>query len=819
MASRAAAESRSAVNCPRRILVSGNATLEQLDQETVGAAMASVSYSSSTTSESDSSAADIKRVPSFGMATPPVTPPLSVASYHGGTISTSSSTSNLCTAVDGTSTSRSNNRSSRRKRPRRKSLTSHDNAAADYERRYGDVAPSFSSSLSSPTLSCREDGGNGAGGDGGFRRGDGKPPAPQRLLPPLFSSVETCKPPAEGSRRRRLRRCCCCCLSSRCLLVVGLCLMTAYLTFTIVWYFQWQARCVEGCYDPSMAKTGSRGPEQVHIAYSGVDADGNPTGMAVVWTTTAGNAPPVVEYGLSKDDLSLTATGTSVRYLDTVHHRASLEGLAPGTRFFYRCGNPIPRPSEASASTVTDPVTGLPTLDVTVVRQGPRREEEGEEAGENRLLLVSGESEGDGEGGSAGKVGVALGSEGPSAPETSTGVRGARAGGGDAMELKDAGEWSSVYSFVTAPETERWEGDGPWDRPVSVAVVGDLGLVNAGATFDRLHQLVDDNEIDFVLHLGDIGYADDSFLERPWSFGYEEKWDAFMRRASHEFASKVPYMVSLGNFAAFNARFRMPSLESHADHGVSMWYSFNVGPVHFVVIDTETDFPGAGGDHLSWTGGFEGGGEEEDNGGFGDQVAWLEEDLALANQERDVRPWIIVAGHRPMYAAEKSDGGMMASGHFHQIRKVFEPILEKNKVDMYLSGHIHAFERSLPVLDNVPFFNEGGGTDDDGAGDAAGRWSSPSNAGFSSKMVYEDPVAPVHIINGAGGCIEGFTMPVPIYPSKLPAWRAVSMSMVPGVGILTFPSKAEMRSTFLTSDSPAEILDELTMRHQRAPLA
>lgn len=50
----------------------------------------------------------------------------------------------------------------------------------------------------------------------------------------------------------------------------------------------------------------------------------------------------------------------------------------------------------------------------------------------------------------------------------------------------------------------RWEGDGPWDRPISVAVVGDMGLVNAGATFDRLHQLAEDGEVDFVLHLGDI---------------------------------------------------------------------------------------------------------------------------------------------------------------------------------------------------------------------------------------------------------------------------------------------------------------------------
>ncbi|CAN0572257.1 unnamed protein product, partial [Ectocarpus sp. 12 AP-2014] len=44
--------------------------------------------------------------------------------------------------------------------------------------------------------------------------------------------------------------------------------------------------------------------------------------------------------------------------------------------------------------------------------------------------------------------------------------------------------------------------------------------------------------------------ADDAFLERPWSFGYEDKWDAFMRRASHEFAAKVPYMVVPGNHEA-----------------------------------------------------------------------------------------------------------------------------------------------------------------------------------------------------------------------------------------------------------------------------
>lgn len=96
-------------------------------------------------------------------------------------------------------------------------------------------------------------------------------------------------------------------------------------------------------------------------------------------------------------------------------------------------------------------------------------------------------------------------------------------------------------------------------------------------------------------------------------------------------------------------------------------------------------------------------------------------------------------------------------GRDRRIRKAFEPIFEKNNVDMYLSGHVHAFERSLPVLDNVPYFNHGdgaAGNGGDGGGDNAAGRSSPSAVGSSSKMVYEDPVAPVHIVNGAGGCLE-----------------------------------------------------------------
>lgn len=134
-----------------------------------------------------------------------------------------------------------------------------------------------------------------------------------------------------------------------------------------------------------------------------------------------------------------------------MHHRTSLEGLAPGTQFFYRCGNPNPNlhPSDADADADAGAdgayTTGSPTLDVTAAGEGRR-----EEGGGNRLLIG-------GENGGAGGVGLGVDSEGPSSSEKVPGLlRGARGGGDVAMELRDTGKWSSVLSFVTAPEAERW---------------------------------------------------------------------------------------------------------------------------------------------------------------------------------------------------------------------------------------------------------------------------------------------------------------------------------------------------------------------------
>jgi acid phosphatase type 7 len=61
------------------------------------------------------------------------------------------------------------------------------------------------------------------------------------------------------------------------------------------------------------------------------------------------------------------------------------------------------------------------------------------------------------------------------------------------------------------------------------------------------------HSFDFLLHCGDISYAD----------GYQPGWDLFLQKVE-PIAAKVPYMVTAGNheeffdFTAYRYRFQMP---------------------------------------------------------------------------------------------------------------------------------------------------------------------------------------------------------------------------------------------------------------------
>jgi len=199
----------------------------------------------------------------------------------------------------------------------------------------------------------------------------------------------------------------------------------------------------------------------------------------------------------------------------------------------------------------------------------------------------------------------------------------------------------------------------------------------------------------------------------------------------------------------------MPYEESN---GTSMWYSFNYGLAHFVSIDTETDYNGSP----------EGQGSLAGYGPFGDQLAWLEADLQKAVANRALRPWIFVAGHRPIYSVTCMDSNGNPTSSCKSLQDAIEDLLYKYQVDIFFAGHVHSYQRTTPVYRGTPTAN-----------------------------------APVHIIHGAAGNIEGH--------SKLPgnaSWLVAKDDENFGYGRLTIFNDTTIHWA-AHRDSDNGVVDEL----------
>lgn len=132
---------------------------------------------------------------------------------------------------------------------------------------------------------------------------------------------------------------------------------------------------------------------------------------------------------------------------------------------------------------------------------------------------------------------------------------------------------------------------------------------------------------DGILHYGDFAYD----LHNDEG----ERGDHFLR-SIQPIAANYAYMTIPGNHedhrnaTHYKARFNMPL--NYANEGTSTFYSFDMGPAHFIMFNTE---PMVLHKH-----------EEIQT-----ELNWLKQDLEKANANRAIRPWIIAASHHPMYCS------------------------------------------------------------------------------------------------------------------------------------------------------------------------
>lgn len=194
--------------------------------------------------------------------------------------------------------------------------------------------------------------------------------------------------------------------------------------------------------------------------------------------------------------------------------------------------------------------------------------------------------------------------------------------------------WSEERTLTTSPPI------GP-DVGVRLAAFADMGAdpsPRGSGTIDRVNDNVDKYNV--ALHFGDISYA----------FGNGFVWEQWFRMIERV-ASRVPYMVSLGNHEydhmygadkdpsgaglGFHPSWGNYGDDSRGECAVPMvnrfhmpesgfglfWYSFDIGNVHVLQMSTEHDYsPGS------------------------KQYEWMAQDLKSV--DRTKTPFVILTGHR-----------------------------------------------------------------------------------------------------------------------------------------------------------------------------
>ncbi|KAK2966708.1 hypothetical protein RJ640_007995, partial [Escallonia rubra] len=250
--------------------------------------------------------------------------------------------------------------------------------------------------------------------------------------------------------------------------------------------------------------------------------------------------------------------------------------------------------------------------------------------------------------------------------------------------------WSQVYNFKSSP----YPGQNSLQR---VVIFGDMGKDEADGSneynnfqhgsLNTTREIVRDlKNIDIVFHIGDICYAN----------GYLSQWDQFTSQIE-PIATTVPYMIASGNHerdwpgtgsfygnldsggecgVLAQSMFYVP-----AENRAKFWYSTDYGMFRFCIADTEHD----------WREGSE-------------QYRFIEH--CLASVDRQKQPWLIFLAHRVLGYSSGSE--YVDEGSFAEPmgRESLQKLWQKYKVDIAMYGHVHNYERTCPIYQNVCTDNE-----------------------------------------------------------------------------------------------------------------
>lgn len=169
------------------------------------------------------------------------------------------------------------------------------------------------------------------------------------------------------------------------------------------------------------------------------------------------------------------------------------------------------------------------------------------------------------------------------------------------------------------------------------------------------------------------------------------QWRAWFNSVS-VFSDALPLAPVIGNHEAYSLEWQECLPASYTQlfnvpqnalaKYPNQFYSFDYGPVHFVVLDT--NFPEM---------------KNFQPALLADELPWLEKDLAASKAK-----WKVVLMHRDifLYGFGPESGREQTQTHFLDFSYQLLPVFEKYKVDAVLTAHLHTYRRRVPLQSFAP---------------------------------------------------------------------------------------------------------------------
>lgn len=195
--------------------------------------------------------------------------------------------------------------------------------------------------------------------------------------------------------------------------------------------------------------------------------------------------------------------------------------------------------------------------------------------------------------------------------------------------------------------------------PLRLLLVGDAGSGDAPqlAVAEQMGRWHHHHPVDLVLLAGDNLYARDGHPD-----GSAALLDVCFHRPYRDLlGAGVPFHAVLGNHDIISADGAPQLAEPALGMGGRRWYSLRREDTQLFLLDTN---PGGRWQH---------------------QLPWLRRQLAASTAR-----WKLVMGHHPLYSS-----GLY--GDDPQLIDRLEPLLRRHGVQIYIHGHEHHYERSLPI--------------------------------------------------------------------------------------------------------------------------